>query len=381
MCPQSISSHHIPGIWTKQQALSWKKVTDAVHAKGGLFSMQLWHQGRVAHHSFSAHPMAAGAHVGESASAVGLPFEDFSFDNSKAAHVPPREMSLEDIARYKRDMVAAAQYAIDVAGCDLVEIHGANGYLLDQFHNSGTNTRTDRYGGSVENRIRLTLEVVRDLIAAVGSDRVALRLSPHDNTNGAYLVTDADPDAVYAALFKALSPLGLAYLSVTEPRFDMAYTGDVGADPTWLAPTVNMQKFKHLYTGGPVIGAGGFTPLSGKATVEREGGYDAIGYGRWFISNPDLPMRVLNGLPLNKYIRDTFYMGAGWDTAGMAVGYTDYPTFEEVLRLTTGDKLEDVIGNQDKIRAVVEASQALRCPLVAQEDIGVSTNSAQRQKV
>jgi N-ethylmaleimide reductase len=379
MCPQSIASRHIPGIWTEKQALSWKKVTDAVHAKGGFFSMQLWHQGRVAHHSYSAHPMAAGAHVGESAGDVGLTYEDLSYDDTLAPHAPPKQMTLDDIARYKSDMVTAAKNAIDIAGCDLVEIHGAHGYLLDQFHNNGTNNRTDHYGGSVENRIRLTLEVVRDLIAAVGADRVAIRLSPHTNANGFFGVTDSDPDAVYTALFKALSEFNLAYLLVTEPRWDRSYAGDVGADPNWLAPTVNMEKFKHLYTGGPVIGAGGFTPLSGKATVEREGGYDAIGYGRWFISNPDLPTRVLDGLPLNKYVRKTFYIGAGWDAADKALGYTDYPTFEEVLKQTTGEKLEDVVGKQDKLRAVVEASQTLDYPLVAQEDIGVSTNSTQRK--
>ncbi len=381
MCEQSIASNHIPGIFTEEQAKAWKKVTDAVHAKGGFISCQLWHQGRVAHRSYSNHPLAvaAGATVCESAGDVGLTYSDLAQDNTMQPHVAPHKMTLDDIARLKQQYVRAAKLAIDVAGFDYIELHGAHGYLLDQFHNSGTNNRTDQYGGSIANRIRLTVEVLRLMKETVGEDKLAIRISPHTNTNGFFMASDEDPDALYKALYEAFNEFKLAYLLVTEPRWERSYTGDCATDPMYLAPAINLDKFKGLYKNGPIIGAGGYTPVSAKNNMNNPEGYDAIGFGRFFISNPDIVERVRLDLPLNRYDRSTFYInGAEFDKTDLSRGYTDYPTFEQTLAAVSSYTLEEVRADPAKMKEVVEKSQSLPYPLAEIQQIGVTTNSSQR---
>lgn len=258
ICPETIASRHIPGIWTPEQVSAWKKVTDAVHAKGGKISCQLWHVGRVAHSSYSEHPFAKdGGHVVcESAGEVLLEEPDFDFNGQMTMRTPPKMMTLEDIDRLKKQYIHAAKCAMD-AGFDSVELHGAHGYLIDQFMNDGSNNkRTDQYGGSIENRIRLLVEVLQLLIDTIGNDRVAVRLSPHTNTNSFFGNTDSNPDALYSAAIKAISPFKLSYLLLTEPRWDYMYSGDASKDPMLYSPCVNYNKFHKDYTGGVVIGAG-----------------------------------------------------------------------------------------------------------------------------
>jgi N-ethylmaleimide reductase len=205
-----------------------------------------------------------------------------------------------------------------------VELHGAHGYLIDQFLNDGVNTRTDKYGGSAENRARLLDEVLGDLCAAVGNDRVAVRLSPHvnDPKTAFFDVTGADYENTYRVAYETASRHNLAYLLVTEQRW--APMGDDAANFALRhLPLANAEKYSKYYTSGPIIGSSGFTPSSAAAAIE-DGSYDATAFGRWYIANPDLPFRVLHGLPLNKYNRATFYVPSS------AEGYTDYPTFEQV---------------------------------------------------
>ena len=376
---QAICANHIPGIFTKDQTKAWRKVTDTVHDKGAFMSCQLWHPGRVAHRSFSNNhlALAAGATVCESAGDIGLPFPDWAQDNTMQPHVTPHKMTLDDIARFKKQVIQASKNAME-AGFDYIELHGANGYLFDQFHNSRTNNRTDQYGGSIANRIRLTVEVLRLMVDTVGEDKVSIRISPHSNHNSVYMLQDDDPDALYAALYEALNEFKLAYLLVTEPRMEFAYTGDCTADPMYLAPAENLAKFKGLYKNGPIIGSGGFTPVSAKNNMDNPEGYDAIAFGRFFISNPDLVNRIRHNLPLNRYNRNTFFANAA--TTDLAIGYNDYPTFDQVVTAVSSYTIDQVVADPVKMQEVIEKSQSLPDPMADMTTIGVTTNSAQRER-
>lgn len=285
-----------PGLHTRAQVEGWRAVTDLVHARGGRIVVQLWHTGRAAHPSFlgpddevvSASPIAISGEVWTPA--------------GRQPYATPRPLTVEEIARYVQAYVDAARNAI-AAGFDGVEVHGANGYLLDQFLRDGSNHRTDAYGGSVENRARFLLETVRAVADAIGADRTAVRLSP---TNGFQDMRDADPAGTFGYVARALAPLGLAYLSLME-------SDDAGHA---LTPALG-QAF-----GGPVMVASGYDRARAEAVLTG-GVAAAVAFGVPFLANPDLPERLRIGAPLNAPDVQTFY-------GGDARGYTDYPTLDEV---------------------------------------------------
>ncbi|HYE52772.1 MAG TPA: alkene reductase [Azospirillaceae bacterium] len=296
-----------PGIHTAEQVAGWRLVTDAVHARGGLIFLQIWHTGRVSHSS-----LQPGGALPVSASAVAAPGNHMDAAFNPVPFETPRALDEAGIARIVGAFRQAALNARE-AGFDGVEIHGANGYLVDQFLQDGTNCRTDRYGGSVANRSRFLLEVVDAVAGAWSADRVGVRLSPWGRFNG---MSDSDPAALYDHVVGELGRRGLAYLHVVEPRADQ--TSDENALDA-AAPDAS-ARYRALF-GGPVIAAGGFVAETAAAAVSA-GTADAVAFGRLFIANPDLPRRLRLGAPLNRYDRPTFY-------GGDARGYTDYPALED----------------------------------------------------
>jgi N-ethylmaleimide reductase len=332
---------HVPGIWSATQVAGWQKVVAGVHAKGGLISCQLLHAGRVAQADIGRHPAAAGANVGPvSSSRVSIPVlnEDGNQYNWDQAQATPRALETDEIARVVGDYAHAATLA-KAAGFDAVELHAAHGYLIDQFLCDGVNQRRDRYGGSVENRCRLLFEVVAALVAVFGAGRVGVRLSPTAGSEQSYFgCKSSDPAAVYAAAVEGLNRYPLAYLLLSEPRVG-GLDKRAEAETAWAHPLRNAD-FRKLFAG-PVIGAGGFTPVAArKAIVEQ--GYDAIAFGRWFLANPDLPERLRRGAPLNVYERASFYGGGGQ-------GYVDYPFLGEVGRYRTMQQSEIGVSLLDSV--------------------------------
>ena len=292
-----------PGIYSDAQVDGWKKVTDAVHAKGGRILLQLWHVGRASHID-----MTGGvAPVGPSA----VPYKGQAFTKNGWVSVSPnRALNIEELPGVVESFHQSALRAMS-AGFDGVEIHGANGYLLDQFLQDNSNHRTDAYGGSVENRARLLLEVTAAAISAWGKDRVGVRLGPSSVFNG---MADSDPDHTFGYAADELRKMGIAYLHLIEPRID----GNVAIKD--VLPPVAAARLKKIFKG-TVIAAGGFEPDTAEEIIER-GDADLVAFGRHFISNPDLPQRIRLGQPLSPYDRETFY-------GGDAHGYTDYPAYQE----------------------------------------------------
>jgi N-ethylmaleimide reductase len=298
-----------PGIYSDAQIAGWRGVVDAVHAKGGLIFLQLWHVGRVSHSSFQpggALPVAPSA-----VPITGNGMLAMTADGKTVPYETPRALETEEVGRVIEAFRQAAVNAKQ-AGFDGVEIHGANGYLLEQFLQSHTNLRTDRYGGSIDNRARLLLEIVEAAIAVWGANRVGVRLSPYGIANGS---GEAEPMPLYTHVVKALDSLGLAYLHFIEPRS----SGAGRAEVNWQNVPSAMVLFRPLWRG-VLIAAGGFTGETAEAAI-AQGHADAIAFGRIFISNPDLPRRLQQGFPLTSYNRATFY-------GGEAAGYTDYPVHD-----------------------------------------------------
>jgi N-ethylmaleimide reductase len=299
----------VPGIYSEAQIAGWRGVVDAVHAKGGLIFLQLWHVGRVSH---SSHQPGGALPVAPSAvpiSAEGM--LAMTADGRMVPYETPRALETGEIG----DVIDAFRQAAanaKQAGFDGVEIHGANGYLLEQFLQSHTNLRTDQYGGSIENRARLLLEITQAAIGVWGANRVGVRLSPYGIANGS---GEADPMPLYSHVVKVLDQLGLAYLHFIEPRS----SGAGRAEVNWQNVPSAMVLFRPLWRG-VLITAGGFTGETAEAAI-AQGHADAIAFGRIFISNPDLPRRLQHGFPLTPYNRATFY---GGDVAG----YTDYPVHD-----------------------------------------------------
>jgi N-ethylmaleimide reductase len=282
---------HTPGIETNAQVAAWKKVTEAVHARGGRIFLQLMHCGRISHPSLldGATPVAPSAIRAEGQAWTPVGQVDF---------VTPRELSLAEIPGVIDEYRASTRRAIE-AGFDGVELHAASGYLPEQFLSSGTNQRQDAYGGSVERRARFVLEVLAAMVAEAGADRVGIKISPEMNFNG---ISDATPQETYAHLVEQLRGLGLAYLHVTL----------FGAKVDYHA------LLRPRFDGAYLIG-GGLTQDSAEAALAN-GTADAAVFGSAFLANPDLPERFRQRAPLNAPDRDTFF------APPTAKGYIDYPS-------------------------------------------------------
>lgn len=300
-----------PGIHTPQQVAGWKLVTDAVHEAGGLMFMQLWHVGRISHPALQPDgqlPVAPSAiapsGMAFTANEQGVP-ELLPF-------VTPRALALEEMPYIVKQYVHGAKNA-QAAGFDGVEVHAANGYLLDQFLNSTTNQRSDAYGGSVENRACLLLEVVDAVSAVWGAERVGVRLSPLGTFND---MGDADPEALFGYVAEQLHARGLAYLHLVDP----AIAGNAPADtPDPLAGKL-VALIRERYQGTLIL-CGGYDYFKASAAL-AEGVADLVAFGRPFIANPDLPERLRLGVPLNTPDDSTFYGGG-------AKGYVDYPSLAQ----------------------------------------------------
>ncbi|MGI6043868.1 MAG: alkene reductase [Methanosarcina sp.] len=295
--PQGVGYVHTPGIYSEAQVAGWKKVTEAIHRNGGRIFIQLWHVGRVSHPDF----LGGDLPVAPSA----LPVEGFVHTPGGKKPIPvPRALKTDEVPDIVRQFRQAAENA-RAAGFDGVEIHGANGYLLDQFLRRGSNKRTDVYGGNLENRARLPLEVTKAVIEVWGRDRVGYRISPHNNANS---MSDANPLETFSYFTRELNKTGLGYLHLIEPIGDRA--GFVPPEAR-LGPTLR-RIFERTF-----ILNGGYGLQSGNEAIIR-GEADLIAFGVPFLANPDLPERFRQNEPLNEPDMATFYVGG-------AKGYTDYP--------------------------------------------------------
>ncbi len=292
-----------PGIHSEEQVKGWQLVTDAVHDAGGRIFCQLWHVGRISHRS---HQPANGLPVAPSA--IKPSGGTFSADWKQVAFETPRALETVELRGVVDDYQAAAENA-EAAGFDGVEVHGANGYLLDQFLQDGSNKRDDEYGGTIENRARLLLEVVDQAVSVWGAGRVGVRLSPYGTFND---MSDSDPVGLFSYVLSELSRRRIAYAHIIEPRASLA-GGQEGTNSD--APRTS-EIFRSAFTGA-LISAGGYNREDAMRVVEQ-GVADAVAFGRLFIANPDLPARLERGLALTPYNRATFYGGA-------EKGYTDYP--------------------------------------------------------
>lgn len=302
-----------PGIFTPEQVAGWRLVTDSVRAAGGRMFAQLWHVGRVSHPSIQHGGRDPIGPSGLRAQAMAFGFDEDGVPGFVNAGVP-RALPTEEVGRVVADFAHAARNAIE-AGFDGVELHGANGYLLDQFLNPDINTRTDRYGGSIDNRLRFVLETVDAVVAAIGASRVGIRLSPWGIVNGGSQF--ADTDALFLALGERLGERGLAYVHV------MDQTG-LWNLPSRMEPISDLIQ-RLLGSWRPHMGKTALI-LAGGMTRERadrligEGVIDLAGFGQPFIANPDLPARLRQGWPLQVADRDTYYQGG-------VRGYLDYPAY------------------------------------------------------
>ena len=308
--PQGQGYADVPGLYGTEQLDGWKQVTKAVHAAGGKMVCQLWHVGRVSHHLLqpdNGDPVAP--------SAIRAEAKTYVFNEQGQGHFTPvsapRALHRHEIPQIVHDYAAAARNAVKSAGFDGVEIHGANGYLLDQFLKTGANQRTDDYGGKIENRARLMLEVTRAVIDAVGHDRVGIRLSPVTPANG---IDDAEPQPLFDYLIRQLAPLGLAYIHVIE--------GATGGPREVPGRPFDYAAMKAAYRQAGGRGAwmvnNGYDPVLAEDAV-ASGRADLVAFGKAFISMPDLAARIRHGGPYQGLDKATMYGGG-------AQGYTDYPT-------------------------------------------------------
>ncbi len=289
-----------PGIYSKDQITGWRKVSDRVHERGGKIFLQLWHVGRVSHTSLQENgqaPVAPSVVRAKGKTFVGGTFTDVS---------EPRALALEEIPGIIESFKQGSANAI-TAGFDGVEIHGANGYLLDQFAKDGANKRTDAYGGSIENRAKLMLEVSKAVSGEVGADRTGIRLSPVTPSND---ISDSNPQALFDHIVDHLSALKLIYIHVIE--------GATGG-PRDIAP-FDYDSLRKRFKGTYIANNGYDFKLANERLEANKA--DLIAFGKLFIANPDLVERLKNGTPLNEPDKATFYGGG-------AKGYTDYPTLAQ----------------------------------------------------
>ncbi len=302
-----------PGIYTQPQIEGWKKVTSAVHANGGKIFAQLWHVGRISHTSLQLNgeaPVAPSAIVAEGVK-VFLDLEGKGPDNGAGEmvqHSMPRELTVPEIKAIVNDFAQAAKNAI-AAGFDGIELHGANGYLIEQFIDSQTNLRTDEYGGSIENRLRFLKEVVTAVADAIGAERVGVRQAPLTTLMGAQ---DDTPEITYIEAAKVLSEIGIAYIHIAEADWDNAP----------VMPVAFKEAYRQAFKG-TLIYTGKYAKARAEEALVNDWA-DLVSFGRPFIANPDLPYRLRNDLPLNEPNRAYFFGGG-------EKGYIDYPAYEPVV--------------------------------------------------
>ncbi|KAL0060237.1 hypothetical protein AAF712_012992 [Marasmius tenuissimus] len=299
---------HAPGIWSDAQIAAWKEIVNGVHEKGSYIYLQLWALGRAADPEQLQSEDSSYAYVSAS---------DVQFSERK---VSPRPLTGEEIKDYAQYYAEAAKNAIHKAGFDGVEVHGANGYLIEQFLKEASNQRTDAYGGSAENRARFALEMVDAVVKAVGPRKTGLRLSPWNTFQE---TTDKNPVPTYSYLVRELKKAHptLSYIHVVDPRVD----GITDVDPG----NRSNEFIREIWTKGPggieaedgrrLISAGNYNVQSGTELADTKG--DLVAFGRWFISNPDLPYRLQHDIPLTRYNRSTFALPGSLEPTG----YTDYP--------------------------------------------------------
>ncbi|XP_052202708.1 putative 12-oxophytodienoate reductase 11 [Diospyros lotus] len=294
-----------PGIWTKEQVEAWKPIVDAVHARGGTFFCQLWHVGRVSNQDFQPNHQAP---ISSTDKSVAPRLQSNGYD--VAYFSPPRRLRTDEIPQIVNDFRLAAKNAIET-GFDGVEIHGAHGYLIEQFLKDQVNDRNDQYGGSLENRCRFALDIVEAVTNEIGVDKVGIRLSPFAHFMEA---GDSNPNALGLYMVEALNKYGILYCHMVEPR--MKIVGEITETQDSLVP------IRKAFNGTFMV-AGGFNREEGNKAVAQNH-TDLVAYGRWFLANPDLPRRFEINAPLNKYNRETFY------TSDPVIGYTDYPFLETI---------------------------------------------------
>ncbi len=294
---QGLGWPYAPGLWSDAQVEAWKPVTAAVHDAGGRIFAQLWHMGRVVHPSF------LGGAAPVSASATTAPYKAHTYEG-RQPYTEARPLRIDEIQGLIGDYVHAARNAV-AAGFDGVQLHAANGYLIDQFLRDGSNRRDDDYGGPVENRIRLLREVTQALVDTVGAGRTGVRLSPNGDSQG---VNDSDPVPLFTAAAEALGDIGIAFLELREPGFEGTF-GKAELPP--------VHPHIRAVFPGPLVLNSDYRLADAQAALDA-GATDAITFGRAFIANPDLVDRLRMGAPLNPDDMATWY-GQG------AEGYTDYP--------------------------------------------------------
>lgn len=300
-----------PGIYTPEQIDGWRKVTDAVHAEGGVIFAQLWHVGRVSHNALQpggAAPVAPSAIQAQKVKA----FIQTGPGTGELVQPPvPRALEVAEIAELVLQYAQAARNALD-AGFDGVEIHSANGYLVNQFISAHANQRTDQYGGSLENRLRFLREIVEAVSAVVGPERLGVRFTPlftSTDQDRVYIgLVEDDPHTTYIEAIKVLEAAGIAYLSIAEADWDNAPD----------LPEAFRRDVRATFSGR-ILYAGRYTAERGERLIES-GLADLVAFGRPFIANPDLPARIANGWPLNPLDPATMY-------GGSEKGLTDYPTY------------------------------------------------------
>ena len=295
--PMGIGYPCTPGIHTPEQVEGWKKITQAVHAKDGKIFLQLWHVGRISHSSYLSGELPV------SASAIKPAGQVYTFEGMQD-YETPRALETREIKSIIQDYVQGAKNAIK-AGFDGVEIHSANGYLLDQFLRDGTNKREDEYGGSIENRSRFLFEVIKAVTSAIGADKTGLRLSPSGTFND---MTDSDPQKHFAYVCEKLNDFGLAYVHVID-----ALEGDIRHG----ANVVELEILRDAYKGVLIV-CGAYDKERGNTSIKNSQA-NAVAFGVLFIANPDLPERFKTDAPLNEADPSTFYTQDD-------KGYTDYPT-------------------------------------------------------
>jgi len=301
---------NIPGIWSEEQIKAWKEVTDQVHRNGSYIYLQLWALGRTADPAVLASEDPSHVLVGASPIPV-------------SGRPAPKELTIEEIREFVRLYAQAAKNAVRKAGFDGAEIHGANGYLIDQFLQDVSNQRTDEYGGSIEKRSKFGLEVVKAVSDAIGEDRTAIRLSPWSPFLSMRMEDPIPQFSYFVSELKEKHP-NLAYLHIVEPRI----SGDNDAHAHQIEEVDSNDFIRKIWKPLPLIVAGGYTPETGIKAAEENG--ELVAFGRRFISNPDLPIRIRDNIPLTPYERKTFY--APGDSPEAYIGYTDYP-FAHTMKL------------------------------------------------